>query len=215
MPTAKIKSLSNKRMNAIIRSGLNEFSQKSFKEASYNHIIQKAGLGKGTMYYYFASKEDLFLTLTRGSIKGFLPENSQKPLNAQTKSEFFSSLETLFEACFEFAKSEPKVFKLLWRHYLPYPAPLDHPDQEAQTQFSAYIDQLLLKAKQLNILTNPWPLSLQKSLIFSQLHTSLLWFENPQKIDPGPLAKAALVLEIISKTIQAHDEGDQKASPSV
>ncbi len=43
----------------IIDAALDEFADKDFEAASLNSIIAKAGISKGSMYHYFANKEDL------------------------------------------------------------------------------------------------------------------------------------------------------------
>lgn len=49
----------------LLRSAAREFSQIGFDQANINTIAEQAGLGKGTIYLYFPSKQDLFLELLR------------------------------------------------------------------------------------------------------------------------------------------------------
>lgn len=44
----------------IIKSALDEFNLKNYNDASTNSIIKKANIGKGMLFYYFKSKENLF-----------------------------------------------------------------------------------------------------------------------------------------------------------
>lgn len=44
---------------AILQAALRLFASKGLQEATMNEIAQVAGLGKGTIYYYFDSKETL------------------------------------------------------------------------------------------------------------------------------------------------------------
>ncbi|MBW2618614.1 MAG: TetR/AcrR family transcriptional regulator [Deltaproteobacteria bacterium] len=44
----------------LIRSAAVSFAAQGLKGANINHISLEAGLGKGTVYNYFASKEELF-----------------------------------------------------------------------------------------------------------------------------------------------------------
>ena len=37
--------------------------ESGFEQASYNRIIERAGLSKGAMYYYFDDKLDLYVTV--------------------------------------------------------------------------------------------------------------------------------------------------------
>ncbi len=47
----------------LFRAALNAFSQQSFEAASLNDIIRNAGLNKGSFYYRFYDKMDLYLSL--------------------------------------------------------------------------------------------------------------------------------------------------------
>jgi AcrR family transcriptional regulator len=50
---------------AILRAALDEFAAHGFHDASLNRIIEAAGISKGSMYYYFDGKEDLFAHVAR------------------------------------------------------------------------------------------------------------------------------------------------------
>ena len=48
------------KMAVILRAALLVFAKKGFYDATMEDIAQKAGVAKGTLYLYFASKEELF-----------------------------------------------------------------------------------------------------------------------------------------------------------
>jgi AcrR family transcriptional regulator len=56
---AKKQQKKNKRIQ-IIEAASKVFAEKGFSGSSIAHIAAKAGIGKGTTYEYFNSKEDLF-----------------------------------------------------------------------------------------------------------------------------------------------------------
>lgn len=56
------------RRQAIVDAALAEFSAKGFAAARLEDIAARAGVGKGTIYLYFADKEALFQELVRTSI---------------------------------------------------------------------------------------------------------------------------------------------------
>lgn len=62
MPRARFQNLDPARRAAILRSAAEEFADHGFEGASYNRIIERSGLSKGAMYYYFDDKEDLYVT---------------------------------------------------------------------------------------------------------------------------------------------------------
>lgn len=52
----------------IIQAALAEFVEKGFAETKLNDIAKRAGVVKGTIYRYFASKEELFREVVRQSV---------------------------------------------------------------------------------------------------------------------------------------------------
>lgn len=80
----------------IINTALDEFADKDFETTSLNSIIAEAGISKGSMYYYFANKEDLYLYIIDQIMKikeDFLNKalaTSEKPL---ADMGFFEKLE--------------------------------------------------------------------------------------------------------------------------
>ena len=58
----RIENLDTSRIANIMSVALEEFSQADYQSSSFNRIIKNSGISKGTMYYYFKSKEDVFLT---------------------------------------------------------------------------------------------------------------------------------------------------------
>ncbi len=49
----------------LVQAAILEFSQQGFANANINRISEAAGLAKGTVYNYFASKQELMLALIR------------------------------------------------------------------------------------------------------------------------------------------------------
>lgn len=49
----------------ILRVAVSEFARLGFDQANINVIAEQAGIGKGTIYLYFATKRDLFLEMSR------------------------------------------------------------------------------------------------------------------------------------------------------
>ena len=47
----------------LMEAAVEEFSERGIEAASYNKIIERSGLSKGTVYYYFDNKEALLYTV--------------------------------------------------------------------------------------------------------------------------------------------------------
>lgn len=53
--------ISKDKQATIIKSGIREFSQKPYKEASTDAITTSAGISKGLLFHYFGSKKEFYL----------------------------------------------------------------------------------------------------------------------------------------------------------
>lgn len=60
MARGKVQKRESKRKK-IIEVAAKEFVTKGFQGANINRIAEKSGIGKGTIYLYFKSKEDLYV----------------------------------------------------------------------------------------------------------------------------------------------------------
>ena len=83
----------------LLDSAAEEFAHKGYAEANINHISKSAGFAKGTIYNYFASKEELFLDLLVTTAEQHIEE-----IIAYVNQEDDSRrrLERFFEAGFAF-----------------------------------------------------------------------------------------------------------------
>lgn len=54
------KKLKPAKQNIILLSAIEEFFNYGFKDASTNRIVEKADISKGSLYYYFGNKSDLY-----------------------------------------------------------------------------------------------------------------------------------------------------------
>ena len=59
----QFEKIDNEKRKRIIEAALSEFSSMGYNAANINVIAKKAGISIGSMYQYFASKENLFLTV--------------------------------------------------------------------------------------------------------------------------------------------------------
>jgi len=69
MPRARFAKLDLARQTAILDAAAEEFAIRGFREASINKIIARLASNKGSMYYYFDDKEDLFRAVLKGALE--------------------------------------------------------------------------------------------------------------------------------------------------
>lgn len=59
----------NKTKKIIFDAAIKSFSQKGFHKSTMDEIAETAGVAKGTLYYHFKSKEDIFKFIIEEGIK--------------------------------------------------------------------------------------------------------------------------------------------------
>lgn len=95
----------------LLEVAAGEFARLGFDGANINTISELAGFGKGTVYLYAASKEELFLDVlreigaqTRAALEESLDANAEAPVPAR--------LHALAEAFAELAAAHPDFMRL-------------------------------------------------------------------------------------------------------
>ena len=63
MPQSRFRKLPQQRQDAILDAAAEEFAAHGYEAASFNLIIERSGVSKGSMYYYFEDKKDLYATV--------------------------------------------------------------------------------------------------------------------------------------------------------
>lgn len=78
MPISTFQKLSMERQTHILNSGIQEFSNNSFSEASTDSITKKCGISKGILFHYFGSKKVFYLYC--------LTESAERLINQEYRS---------------------------------------------------------------------------------------------------------------------------------
>lgn len=59
----KFEALSSKKKKCIINAAMEEFIHGGYEKSSMNTIVERAGISKGSLFYYFDNKKKLYLYL--------------------------------------------------------------------------------------------------------------------------------------------------------
>lgn len=89
MYSSTFLNLSEDKKERIIHASLDEFSTRTFNDASITNIVKKAKISRGSFYQYFGNKENLYNYLVnylyskhRGDLFNILKENSGNLYNS-------------------------------------------------------------------------------------------------------------------------------------
>ncbi len=74
------KSKSDEKKEHVLRAASEVFARYSFDKTTLDDIGKRAGLNKASLYYYFKSKEDLFVAVIRAETQTFITDLQAKTL---------------------------------------------------------------------------------------------------------------------------------------
>ena len=104
---------------SILQAVLSEFADKGYRRASTNAIVENAGIPKGTLFYYFGSKKNLFLYLLDGAVEKYVAfVNEDK---AVAPDELFERLLFRERIKLRFAAENPLLFRFFSKVFLDIP----------------------------------------------------------------------------------------------
>lgn len=114
--TEKFQKLDEEKKKRIIHAALKEFAKKGYEQASTNRIVKEAGIGKGMLFYYFDTKENLFnyllnycLDILGRHYLSLIPEDSP---------DFIEKLAGISKLKFKFYTEFPLEWEFLSRFFV-------------------------------------------------------------------------------------------------
>lgn len=97
------------RRDEIVRRALKVFARKGYDTTSMDDIADRARVAKGTLYYYFPSKEDLYQAVMVHSLEGIFEELAE---SIRDIVDPFQAFTRLLEALVKLFKSKPDLLTL-------------------------------------------------------------------------------------------------------
>lgn len=111
-----MQKLDEQKRKDILKAAEKLFVAKAFHEVKLDEVALRARIGKGTIYIYFKSKEDLFASVISEGVLEMIVRITQglssRPLPAMKR------LELIISELVDFAAARPRIFQLL-RTILP------------------------------------------------------------------------------------------------
>lgn len=113
-PTQRYSKLAPDRRQSLLAAATREFGLRGYEGASLAAIAEAAGFTKGSLYYYFADKADLFAEVLAEAIAGAGPSLDPVTLAADG---FWSALERFSESFLAAAERRPEILALGRAYY--------------------------------------------------------------------------------------------------
>ncbi len=106
MARHRFEKLEPEKQERILRAAGEEFAEKGYESASINRIIERSGMSKGSVYYYFEDKADLFATTLERSVSRMMGEVGWLSLEVLKPDEFWEAVMELTHRSVDFIRRD-------------------------------------------------------------------------------------------------------------
>lgn len=103
------------RKEAVLEAALDEFCVRSYEEASLNSILKNAGISKGSFYYHFNDKKDLYFCMLKSAVEAkwtFIRNRLETQSDMSAGKNIFEQFRYQARIGAEFASKYPRYHRL-------------------------------------------------------------------------------------------------------
>ncbi len=101
-----------------MRAALREFTVNGYENASTNQIVEEAEIAKGSLFYYFKTKQDLYRYLIEYSLDFITEEFLNKIEQAKNKIDLIEKFRRMSRLKLQAYSKNPDVFNFLGAIYV-------------------------------------------------------------------------------------------------
>ena len=168
-PVRVFYKLPPSQQQAILLVAFDEFATHGFSGASLNRIIDAAGISKGSMYYYFDSKEELYAHVARGELGRLFESAGPFPVPAAgDPDEFWSILEDYYRRIMSAFATSPKLAALARDWLLASASPkLQEAQKEMEGALIPWFEQALVAGQRVRAVRKDVPDRLLIAVVFA------------------------------------------------
>lgn len=95
MSRRRFENLDPDRQKRLFDSAATEFGDKGYDGASLNRILDKSGMSKSSLYYYFDDKADLFTTMLERAMEFLFKQVGGMDIEALTAETYWPEIESM------------------------------------------------------------------------------------------------------------------------
>ncbi len=114
----KFTGLDKEKQQKILRAALREFTTNGYENASTNQIVEEAEIAKGSLFYYFETKQDLYRYLIEYSLNFITEEFLNKIEQPKDKIDLIENFRNMSRLKLQAYSKNPDVFNFLGAIYV-------------------------------------------------------------------------------------------------
>lgn len=212
MPTDRIGNLDTARVAKIMSAAIQEFSTESYEKASFNRIIKACGISKGTMYYYFKSKEDLYLTIIRACSREFTQLDLSSIVPTTSSGTYWSQIHTKLVALSRLFNRKSSVSRFIEQMLFLKNRDGDSPIKSIIATIDKVLENHIVAGQLAGAVRKDWSSKLIIAMLWTYWETIRTW----QNVGDEESNKdqAELLLDILKRSLEPKKE-QPMATPDI
>ena len=214
MPTRRFENINPERRKKILDAAQKEFTKNGYEGASLNEIIREVEISKGSLYYYFEDKTDLYLTVIKNVMEDIFKEVGGI-VRGEFSDDFWADVEKYFRQMIKMILKNPDSARLFrGLYHLSKTAYKPDMVNEFYDAGKAITAEIINHGQDMGAVRRDIPLELLVNIVFSLGEALDLWlFEQWEKFVVVEIEKtAALYTDLFRRIAGAETvKGDGEA----
>ncbi len=210
MARRRFSELDDTRREGILDTAAVEFAARGYGGASVNRIIAQAGISKGSLYYYFEDKEDLFATVMEQALTRMVAGAGFPSPEDLTADTFWNTFRDLMRRSVDFLKANESYVMLARSYYqLRLEAPASPAARRVLEMGRNQLNTLLARGQELEVVRTDLPLELLVDVALSVDEAGDRWrLEHWDEYgDEERAAHADVQIDLIRDMLHAKNQG--------
>ena len=208
MPTPRIGNLETERIAHIMTVALKEFAENNYTKSSYNRIIKNCGMSKGTMYYYFESKQDLFMTLLTAVTKDFQNIFAQSTPALGNKKAFWLEVERLLGILLATFQKKPVLGRFMQNLLTLESRSGINPASAMIDAIDEWLEDFIVTGQLLDAIRRDIPNDLILQICWGVWETISAWLQTAAE-PSKPEHTVSIMLDLLQRSLQHLDAEDE------
>lgn len=194
MARSRFDNLEQEKQAEILREAGEEFADNGYAQASLNAIIERAGISKGSLYYYFENKEDLFETVMDRAIQHFMDLLGGFSLRELDEENFWEYFEQMALQSVELVREHEWYVRLTRTFYrLRDEAGGEGPTNRLWNWMKDWVCRVLERGQQLGVVRRDLPTAYLVEVVMAVGEATDRWMlDHIDEMDEEELEEEAL-----------------------
>jgi AcrR family transcriptional regulator len=118
MARPRFEKLHPGRQEEILAAAAEEFAARGYEGTSLNRIVERSGVSKGALYYYFEDKADLLATAAQRAVRRVLADSDFPSLESLTREDYWERVREVSRRSFRLLEVDTwyvRLMRAFWR----------------------------------------------------------------------------------------------------